>query len=243
MRRFRIRFVRSSVAAMVLASIATTWSVAPALAECFPRTPAETRVVRPFVFTATVLDVATEIDQQMIDAGEGSGVLWRTTLAVTHVYRSPIPETLELDGGTSDGGYGRGCGYFLGDRVKPGERLFIALDEQIDFATNSSLYGNLLMWRAVDGGWAFHAQALQEGDDPDAYPMAAREARTTAQVLAAIDGRMPDTSTIPPGAPSDNAVNGWIVVLEFLGVTALVAWLLNARLRRSGESQSRAARR
>jgi hypothetical protein len=240
MRRLQRRLVRCSVAAILLASIATSWIVPPALAECFPRTPAETHVVRPFVFTATVLDVATEIDQQMIDAGEGSGVLWRTTLAVTHVYRGSVPETLELAGSTSDQGYGGGCTYFLGDRVKPGEGLFIALDDQIAFdqtafEKDSNLYGNVLLWRAVDGGWAFHAEALQEGDDPSAYPVPAREARTTAQVLAAIDGRVPDTSTSSPGAPTDQAVNGWIVMLEFFSVTTLVAWLLYARLRRGRE--------
>jgi hypothetical protein len=222
--RSRSRLVRNAARAIVLASIATSLGVAPVLAECFPRAPAGTSVVRPIVFTATVLDVATEFDQEIFDAGEGSGVLWRTTLEITHVYRGSVPERIELDGGTSDSGYGtRTCSDFLGDRVKPGQILFIALDEQMPFETNSSLYGNLLVWRAVDGGWAFHAEALQEGGDLGEYSKAAREARTTAEVLAAIGHPVPDTSTIARGAPTERTANGWLLVLASIGFAAMVA--------------------
>jgi len=208
-------------AGLVLAVVATS----PVAAECQPRPAEGDRVERVFVFTATVRSVETETDNP--PTGDEDTVLWQLALDVDRIYRGEVRDPLLLRGSTSEGGIGHGCGYFLGDRVTDGDVLFVALDEAIPFETNDSLFGNLLLWRQPDGGWEFYEAALQEGDDPAAYPKAAREATSLAEILAVVDRlAMPETATEPasqgPGAPRDPYTG---LLLSILGLAALLVGL------------------
>lgn len=187
---------RRTATAIGLGLLVSVMASATVLAECFPRPDEGTPIVRPYVFTATVRTVTTQLDQQSVDAGEEPGLLWTATLDLTRVYSGPVPNVLILHGLTYDSGDGGGCTYFLGARLHRGDALLIALDEQIPLATNWGLFGNLLLWHRVGEGWRFYARALQEGSEPHAYPKLARDARTTSEVLAAIDRlALPDTAT------------------------------------------------
>jgi hypothetical protein len=194
---------------------------APVVAECFPPPAEGSPIVRPYAFTAIVRTVATEVDQQSIDLGEGRGVRWRTTMDVTRVYRGSIPDVLVLSGTTSGTGNGGSCTYFLGDRVTIGETLFVALDRQVDLATNSALFGNLLLWRKVDSTWEFHEAALQGGSIPDTYPAEAREAHTTSQVLAAISALAPDTATDAAAPSSRGSADALTQIGMMIGLVLL----------------------
>jgi hypothetical protein len=217
-----------SLAAMAL--LLLTWAAAApvAFAECFPIPDADTRVSRSIVFTATVGEVATQPDLASAEAGEDPGVLWQTTMDVRKVYGGDVPATLALNGRTSDVGVGGGCSWFLGDRVETGDVVFVAVDEIIPFATNTSLFGHLLLWRRVGDEWRFYEPALQEGGEPDAYPEAARQAHTTDEVLAVVERLgVPDTSTVQTEAPSTTS--------ELLLLGAVVggaAWFIKVSRRR-----------
>jgi len=174
-----------------------------AVAECMATPDADTRVERPIVFTATVGGVTTEPDLASAEAGEDPGVLWQTTMDVRTVHGGNVPGTLELHGSTSNVGVGGGCSWFLGDRVETGDVVFVAVDEVIPFATNTSLFGHLLLWRRVGDEWRFYERALQDGGEPDAYPEVARQAHTTEEVLAVVERLgLPETATIEPRGPS-----------------------------------------
>jgi hypothetical protein len=218
------RFRLSAAASISLALFLLTFTVAPVFAECFPPPPAGSPIDRPYAFTATVRDITTEVDQQSIDLGEGPGVRWRTTLDVTHAHRGSIPEEMVLSGTTSEAGNGGGCTYFLGDRVTTGETLFIALDKQVDLRTNSALFGNLLLWRQGNDGWEFHEAALQGGAVPGTYPAEARDAHTTAQVLAAIGSLAPDTATAAPA--QDHPEDDWTQVAAMVALALILTSIL-----------------
>jgi hypothetical protein len=192
-----------SLAALAVLLVAAVTAPPVAFAECMATPDADTRVERPIVFTATVEAVTTEPDLASSEAGEDPGLLWRTTMDVRTVYGRDVPATLPLHGSTSNVGVGGGCSWFLGDRVETGDVVFVAVDESIPFATNTSLFGHLLLWRRVGDEWRFYERALQEGGEPDAYPEAARQAHTTEELLAVVERLgMPDTATIEPDAPS-----------------------------------------
>src|SRR5690242_2428509 len=126
----RAALILGAITAVVIASSAT----APVTrAECWPTTEGSRRVERPILFTATVRDVSTAPDLEREAAGEGPAVLWRLTLDVGRDFGGNVPRRLRLDGSSLESGNGGGCSWFLGDQVKPGEVLFVALDELIPF--------------------------------------------------------------------------------------------------------------
>lgn len=203
-------------------------AASPASAECQPRPAEGDRVERPFVFTATVRGLETEPDVRA--PAEEESVLWHLALDIDRIYAGAVRDPLLLTGSTSKGGIGRGCGYFLGDRVSEGDVLFVALDEQIPFEANRGLFGNLLVWRQTASGWQFYEAALQDGQDPSAYPKAARQASSLAEILAAVDRlAMPETATQPTIQQADASRVTYL---------ALFVWILGVAARAVGTRRS-----
>jgi hypothetical protein len=202
-------------------ALAALWTgVAPRAveAECFPRPAVGTGIPIAYAFTATVLDLSTEVDQEAKDAGEGDGLIWHLELDVGHVYRGSVPARLSLTGHTLSH---LSCSYFLGEQTRVGETLFVAVDDQVNIKSNTDLFGQLLLWQRVNDRWTFYESALRDGLDRTSYPNAARNARTTQQILAAIAPGAPNTAIVSaaarePGEPSD--VSLWIGLLATFGI-------------------------
>jgi hypothetical protein len=192
------------------------------VAECFPRAEAGSPIPVAYAFTATVLDVSTEVDQEAKDAGEGDGLIWHMELQVDHVHRGSVPARLSLTGYTLAH---RSCSYFLGEQTRVGEKLFVAVDDQVALASNTSLFGQLLLWHRVNDRWSFYERALKdEQEDPASYPSAAREARTTQQILAAIASVAPNTDVEPDAASESgrsSAVVPWTWLIPAFAITFL----------------------
>ncbi len=187
---------RIVVIAMLLASSWAGLDPQPVAAECFPRVPDGTPVIADYAFTATVSDVSVSADPDALARGEGQGDIWRVALRVDHVHRGEIlgreivwtGHTLRHLSCNND---------VLGERLGVGDRLFVAIEDQFQFLASPKPYGRVLLWKHTSDRWAFYETALADDQEPDAgpYPRAAREATATADILAAISVRTPDTAT------------------------------------------------
>ena len=207
------------LAAITLAALWTGVAPGAVMAECFPRTVPGTGAPITYAFTATVLDSSTEVDQAAKEAGEGDGLIWHLDLEVGHVYRGSVPARLSLTGHTLSH---LSCGDFLGEQTRVGDTLFVAVDDQVDIKSNMDLFGQLLLWQRVDDQWTFYESALRDGQDRASYPDAARNARTTQAILAAIAPAAPNTAIVSdaasdPGDPVDLVLG--IGLLATFGIT------------------------
>lgn len=182
---------------------------APALAECGSPPPARSAAVPvKFAFTATVTEVSDHVDPPMADSAPFD---WHVELAVRRAYRGGLPERLTLDGWVV------GCSFLRPEGLHAGDQIFMTLD-RLDLEKNPSLFGQMLLWRRTGDGWTFADDALQGGKDAAFWPVAARRANTTREILMLIDvSPAPDTSTspgVPPGsAPIAPLVAAFAVTL------------------------------
>ena len=207
-------------------ALASMWiGVAPraVMAECFPRPQAGSPIPIAYAFAATVVDLSTEVDQESKDAGEGDGLVWHMEMQVDDVYRGSVPARLSLTGHTLSHA---SCSYFLGDQTRVGEKLFVAIDDQVSLESNTSLFGELLLWHRVDDQWSFHKDALKdEPENPASYPNAALDAHTTQQILAAIASVAAPNTAIEPDAASEtersSEVVPWIWPIAAFAITFL----------------------
>jgi hypothetical protein len=228
----RSRILAGTVALVLL--VAANVAAPVARAECFEVPSGDSRVARPYVFTATVHEVATEPDLKSLAAGEEPGVLWHTTLEVRRVYSGEVPDALQLDGSTSTVGVGGGCSWFLGDRVEQGDVILVAIDDVTPFSANHRLFGHLLLWRRVGDEWRFYDRALQDGGEWDAYPQSARLADSTSAILAVIERlALPDTATAVSAGQASTTQPSWVVLLLAAGLGVAAA---SQRMARRGGS-------
>jgi hypothetical protein len=186
----------------------------PVSAECWPGPPGPRDVVPvKFAFVATVEQVRDPVNP----AVDVANYRWFLELSVDRVYRGDVPRSLKLSG------FDAGCSFIAPVGLQAGDVLFIAID-RLDPGSNRSLEGQLLMWRRTDDGWAFAEDALSYGTYSNFWPIAAREARSTEEILAVIrSGKVPDTATAPH-RPTDASFPH----LPFLGLTFLVTTLVGA---------------
>ena len=177
-----------------------------------------------FAFTATVTGASTEPDEQASVAGEGDGSIWQVDLLVERVHRGDISsDSIEWTGHTLRH---LACNNdLLGERLRPGDRLFIAIEAGFESETQPEPYGRVLVWRSVGAGWMFYDDALADDRDVDAgpYPPAAREATTTQEIMAAISG-IPDTAT-EPAAGDAHRVGSEAGRLAILGIAITITLL------------------
>ena len=141
------RRLLASFTAVALVSLLIGVAPQPVVAECFPRPPAGNPIPIAYAFAATVVDLSTKVDQEAKDAGEGDGLVWQMELQVDDVYRGSVPARLSLTGYTLSH---RSCSYFLGEQTHVGDKLFVAVDDQVNLESNTSLFGELLLWHRVD---------------------------------------------------------------------------------------------
>jgi hypothetical protein len=234
------RRLLASLAAVALVSL---WiGVAPpaVVAECFPRPPAGSPIPIAYAFTATVVDLSTEVDQEAKDAGEGDGLVWHMELQVDDVHRGSVPARLSLTGYTL---WHRSCSDFLGEQTHVGERLFVAIDDQVKLESNPSLFGQLLLWHRVNDRWSFNRGALKdEPEGPASYPNAALEAHTTQQILAAIESVAAPNTAIEPDVTSEPRQSSeavpWIWAIAAFAITflAYMRGYIGPRSRMGGDS-------
>jgi hypothetical protein len=236
-----LRSPRALASALAIATLWIGFNPTGVTAECFPRVPDATPLTADFAFTATVTAVATEPDEKSLAAGEGDGSLWRVELLVERVHRGDVPSgsivwtghTLRHLSCNND---------LLGERLHPGERLFVAIEDQFAFLTAPEPYGRVLLWKSDGGRWTFYDEALADDVDVDAgpYPRAARDANTTQAILAAISGRIPDTATESAAGDDDRVGSGTgrlALLLIAFTITFLLAFGLGLR---GGRRSSRA---
>ena len=226
------RSARVLASALAIASLWISLDPTPVAAECFPRVPDGTPLTADFAFTATVAAVATEPDADSHAAGEGEGSRWRVELLVDRVHRGDVPSgrivwtghTLRHLACNND---------VLGDRVEPGSRLFIAIEDRFASLTAPEPYGRVLLWKSDRSGWTFYERSQVIPTPMLApHPRAAREARTTKEILAAISGRVPDTATGPTRGEEDRVYSGYDL-LAFLLTVFTVAAAVSPLRRRS----------
>lgn len=195
-------------------------TVQPVAAECTQiRPPASVPFEITTAFTATVADVVLVHDDQAEAAGEGDGSAWTVTLDVERRYIGEAPDAVTWTGHTL---LHLVCNQdVLGGELEVGQQLFVAAEGRPMGSGNAG--GRTLLWHRVDGKWRFYDEALQQEDrDGPPYPAAARDASTTAQILAIL-ARLPDTATAPGPASAQSwspalIVGGLVVVFVAVGV-------------------------
>ena len=180
--------------ALVFAVLIPALTPSPVRAECPDTAPrADERLDITHVFTATVTEASTMVDPSRPESADFD---WHLELRVDHVYLGEIPERLAYNG------WAVGCHELYGDRLRDGDRIFVATTVFVatpappgadPFASTGA---RVLAWNWTAGRWSFYEDALDYGSDRDFYPVAAREARTTADILRVLAaGGMPETST------------------------------------------------
>jgi hypothetical protein len=150
-----------------------------------------------FAFTATVTEVSDEVDPPMAD---GAPFDWHVELAVSRAFRGDLPGRLTLDG------WDAGCSFMRPEGLHGGDQIFMTLD-RLDLERNPSLFGQMLLWHRSGDGWAFAEDALEGGHDAASWPLAARRAHTTREILTMIEASpLPDTSTSPGKTPGSTPI-------------------------------------
>lgn len=204
--------LRRGALAILVGTLAVLGTAGPVAAECMLFPPSEEYPFRPgTAFTATVTSVST-VDPSLSDDMTPD---WHAEFTVNHSYKGRVPDPLALNGSYND------CGFLDPRALAVGEEIFVVIDQlNADWA---GLFGQMLIWQRTADGWAFYVEALQSGSDPRFYPTRAREATTTAEILALVrDGLMPETSTASPPAASSSGGPAIPFVAGILGALAFV---------------------
>lgn len=188
---------RSVAAALLLAGSLLAILAPTASAECmsWPIRSSE-RPEIGYAFIATVTEASADVDP----APDMADYDWHIEMTVERTYRGEVPETFTYNG------WDVGCHFLRGDRLRTGDRLFIATERIARWGVPSDPFGgDVLVWIRDGGRWKLHTKALDYGTDRDFYPRVARVARTTADIVAIVSSaRLPDTSTVTAAAADDD---------------------------------------
>lgn len=219
--------MRSLAAALLLAGPLLVTLTPPASAECmtWPIRSTERPAVG-YAFIATVTEASADVDP----APNMAAYDWHIEMSVERVYRGNVPETFSYNG------WEVGCHFLRGDHLRPGDRLFIATERIGQWTVPSDPFdGDVLVWIRDDGRWKLHTKALDYGSDRGFYPRVARDARTTADIVAIVaSARLPDTSTVTTSRTADGEMDppgAWpILVMAFLVLAFLsTAFVMSRR--------------
>jgi hypothetical protein len=218
---------RSLVTAVALAALLLIAAPAVVLAECmdWPIGVSEDMHAR-YAFTATVTEAWSDSDH----SDDGPEFDWRTELTVTRTYRGHLRDRI-----VSNGWY-FGCHFLHGDRLRAGDRLFVASSAFRPRADGldpfTVLDGQVVVWKRSGDHWKFFEDGLDYGSDKAYYPTAARTARTTADILQVISGEsVPDTSTVSVPHPGSEAPISQVLITTF--VAGLLLGVVRTRSRRT----------
>jgi hypothetical protein len=151
---------------------------------------ADDRQVVRDAFLATVTEASAEVDPNP----DGAEYDWHLELSVEATYVGSAPKKLVFD--VWDHG---GCGDFKGAALRTGDRIIVAAEDlRAEYQPADPFEGHMVLWRKTADGWSFFSDALVYGAEQQAYPKAARDATTKAEVLHVIlSGALPATATDP----------------------------------------------
>jgi hypothetical protein len=209
--------VRPMLIAAPLALVALALGATVALAEC-PPGPDDTQLNVGYAFTATVVEASDDVGPSV---PENAPFDWHLELTTDRVYLGDVPDGFTFDG------WSAGCYGIRGDQMQAGDRLFV-LSEHLDlrFLPRDPLHGDFLMWKRVDGQWAYYADALGENVEDVWITDAMRDASTTSAIVRLATANPPDTATEPR---SSHGVPGLPLVAAFLAGCAVAGLRMRDR--------------
>lgn len=213
-----MHWVSRAAAASALAGLAIALGASAVLAECPPGEDDLHLDVR-YAFVATVAEASRDVGPRVPDSAPFD---WHLELDVDRIYAGDVPDTIAFDG------WDAGCSAPRGDQMTTGDRVFITSEHfRLTDLPRNPMWGDFLMWRWVDGRWAFYEEATGWTGEDRWLTAAMQNASSTSSILRLVRASVPDTAT--DGAMVERNVTRGPVLLVAFVVGAL---LLVVRVRR-----------